>query len=299
MSRMHWDVLRYSGDSPRSNLLYHVGFIAPLLLTTLWIRPLTRDPLTRNLYKGMKTPLMSGETFETMRLMLVCLTILYRLLIMPRYLQAYLNIAYDKVSAAENNTFYIALHYINSLQVAELKQEAGKISNLELQRKVVRVFYYLCVVTLQYTAPMILILYLCFLYKTLGGGSWTGGFTPATFSESGGQAAAAGAELDTEFQEVEVADTRDMDIGIGTIIQQEESVEAIKHQFSLAWISVKNVRISFCSKMFYVLFFIFLFFCSGFHHGGVSRVARLLDLVVLFCLVLLRRHRSRIPVILL
>jgi len=221
MSRMHWDVLRYSGDSPRSNLLYHIGFIAPLLLTTLWIRPLTRDPLTRNLYKGMKTPLMSGETFETMRLMLVCLTILYRLLIMPRYLQAYLNIAYDKV--------------------AELKQEAGKISNLELQRKVVRVFYYLCVVTLQYTAPMILILYLCFLYKTLGGGSWTGGFTPATFSESGGQAAAAGAELDSEFQEVEVADTRDMDIGIGTIIQQEESVEAIKHQFSLAWISVKNV----------------------------------------------------------
>merc|ERR1719192_2473591 len=221
VSRMHWDVLRYSGDSHRSNILYHVGFIAPLLVTTLWVRPLTRDPLTRNLYKGMKTPLMSGETFETMRLMLVCLTILYRLLIMPRYLQAYLNIAYDKV--------------------AELKQEAGKISNLELQRKVVRVFYYLCVVTLQYTAPMILILYLCFLYKTLGGGSWTGGFTPATFSESGGQAAAAGAELDSEFQEVEVADTRDMDIGIGTIIQQEESVEAIKHQFSLAWISVKNV----------------------------------------------------------
>ena len=98
------------------------------------------------------------------------------------------------------------ISYIDSLQVAELKQEAGKISNLELQRKVVRVFYYLCVVTLQYTAPMILILYLCFLYKTLGGGSWTGGFTPATFSESGGQAAAAGAELDSEFQEVEVAE---------------------------------------------------------------------------------------------
>merc|ERR1712025_879807 len=90
--------------------------------------------------------------FETMRLYMVVLTILYRLFIMPRYLQAYLNIAYDKV--------------------AELKQEAGKISNLELQRKVVRVFYYLCVVTLQYTAPMILILYLTFLYKTLGGGSW-------------------------------------------------------------------------------------------------------------------------------
>ena len=47
VSRMHWDVLRYSGDSARSNILYHIGFIAPLLLTTLWVRPLTRDPLTR------------------------------------------------------------------------------------------------------------------------------------------------------------------------------------------------------------------------------------------------------------
>merc|ERR1719422_1299888 len=103
---------------------------------------------------GMKEPLMTPEMFETMRLYLVFFTILFRLLIMPRYLQAYLNIAYDKV--------------------AELKQEAGKISNVELQRKVVRVFYYLCVVTLQYIAPMILILYLSFLYKTLGGGSWTG-----------------------------------------------------------------------------------------------------------------------------
>ena len=54
--------------------------------------------MTRNLYKGMKEPLMTAESFETMRLSLVCLTILYRLLIMPRYLQAYLNIAYDKVS---------------------------------------------------------------------------------------------------------------------------------------------------------------------------------------------------------
>ena len=30
---MHWDVLRYSGDTARSNILYHIGFIAPLLLT--------------------------------------------------------------------------------------------------------------------------------------------------------------------------------------------------------------------------------------------------------------------------
>ena len=39
-------------------------------------------------------------------------------------------------------------------------------------------FYYLCVVTLQYVAPMVLILYLSFLYKTLGGGSWVGEVAP-------------------------------------------------------------------------------------------------------------------------
>ena len=48
------------------------------------------------------------------------------------------------------------------------------------------------------------------------------------------------------MQEVRVeqeVDTAEMDIGIGSIINQEESVEAIKHQFSLAWISVKNVSL--------------------------------------------------------
>ena len=59
-------------------------------------------------------------------------------------------------------------------RVAELKQEAGKISNVDLQRIVARIFYYLCVVTLQYVAPMILVLYLALMYKTMGGGTWTG-----------------------------------------------------------------------------------------------------------------------------
>ena len=129
------------------------------------------------------------------------------------------------------------------IKVAELKQEAGKISNVELQRKVVRVFYYLCVVTLQYIAPMILILYLSFLYKTLGGGSWSG--RVASESPKVDAAAASTVTKENDFQEVEVtpeqATTEDMEIGIGKIIHQEEAVEAITHSFSLAWISLKKV----------------------------------------------------------
>ena len=173
------------------------------------------------------------------------------------------------------------------VQVAELKQEAGKISNLDLQRKVVRVFYYLCVVTLQYTAPMILILYLSFLYKTLGGGSWTGGLV-----QGPGAAQEPVKEAGDEFQEVQV-DTEDMDIGIGSVINQEESVEAIKHQFSLAWNSVKNVS-KFVQNRSY----------SknpnpGVHPRGVQGAAGFLHLVVLLCLVLLSRDRRGLPVLLL
>jgi len=223
VARMHWDVLRYSGEHSRSKILHHIGFIAPLFLTTLWVKPLTRDPFTVRLYKGMSQPLMTSAQFETMRLYLVAVTVLFRLAIMPTYLQAYLNLAYDKVQ--------------------ELKQEAGKISNVDLQRRVIRVFYYLCVVTLQYTAPMILILYISFLYKTLGGGSW------AALSNDIGQVIEDGAcsledcNSADDFKEIEIpADiTSDKDIGIGDIINQEETVEAITEQFSLAWTSLKNV----------------------------------------------------------
>ena len=45
----------------------------------------------------MTEPLMTSAQFETMRLYLIAFTVFYRLLIMPSYLQAYLNLAYDKV----------------------------------------------------------------------------------------------------------------------------------------------------------------------------------------------------------
>merc|ERR1712025_683832 len=157
--------------------------------------------------------------FETMRLYMVVLTILYRLFIMPRYLQAYLNIGYDKV--------------------AELKQEAGKISNLELQRIVIRVFYYLCVVTLQYVAPMILILYLSFLYKTLGGGSWIG--EPATTLSAVSTSSIADVEGAEEFPEAVSESSDEVTLESLLPVQGGQTVEALQEQFSLAWSSLKHV----------------------------------------------------------
>merc|ERR550525_2040764 len=207
VARMHWDVLRYH-EASRSKVFLHIGFIAPLVLTCFWVRPLTREPLTVRIYRGRSEPLMTSAEFESLRLYLVAVTILFRLVLMPRYLQAYLNLAYDKVNM--------------------LRQEAGKISNVDLQRIVIRVFYYLCVVTLQYVAPMILILYLSFLYKTLGGGSWIGqtADTLSTVSNS-------------SISEVEGSDEVTLESLLP--VQGEQTVEALQEQFSLAWSSLKHV----------------------------------------------------------
>ena len=70
---------------------------------------------------------LTCEQFETIRLYLVVAVLAFRLVMMPTYLQSYLNMAYHKME--------------------ELKQEAGKISNVDLKKSIVRVFYYLCVVS--------------------------------------------------------------------------------------------------------------------------------------------------------
>jgi len=53
-------------------------------------------------------------------------------------------------------------------RIADLKKEAGRISSSELKKLVVRVYYYLCVVALQYLAPLVLLLFCAILLKTLG-----------------------------------------------------------------------------------------------------------------------------------
>lgn len=79
--------------------------------------------------------------------------VILRFAMMPTYLQAYLNLAFQRIE--------------------EQKKEAGRITNVDLQKKIASIFYYLCVVTLQYVAPIILCLYLTLMYKTLGDYSWS------------------------------------------------------------------------------------------------------------------------------
>nr|CAD7409353.1 unnamed protein product [Timema poppensis] len=127
MAKMHWDCL---SENNALKLLLNMSFASPFVAVLLWIKPVARDYLTSRVFTGMTGPLMSDSAFESMRLLFVVAAVVLRLALMPVYLQAYLNMAYYRLE--------------------EQKKEAGRITNIELQKKIAAVFYYLCVVTLQY-----------------------------------------------------------------------------------------------------------------------------------------------------
>lgn len=56
MARMQWDVLTYT-DNSFATMMIHLSFISPLFLTMMWVKPLSRDYLTKTVFKGMTDPL--------------------------------------------------------------------------------------------------------------------------------------------------------------------------------------------------------------------------------------------------
>ncbi|SPP77469.1 transmembrane protein 161B [Drosophila guanche] len=159
MAKMHWDSLKYCRGNRVMQVLLNLSFVLPFILVILWIRPISRDYLTVRVFQGMQQPLLTPHAFETLRLLLVIFVVVMRFALMPVYLQSYLNLAYDKI--------------------LDLRKEAGRITNVEFKQKISSIFYYLCVVTLQFAAPLILCLYLTLMYKSLGGFSWAGVFSEA------------------------------------------------------------------------------------------------------------------------
>lgn len=203
MAKMHWDSLRYCSENRFQRILLNISFASPFLLILLWVKPVSRDYLTGRVFHGMATPLMTEHAFETMRIVLIVFAVLLRLTLMPIYLQAYLNMAYYRVEAQ--------------------KKEAGRITNTELQKKIAAVFYYLCVVTLQYVAPAILCLYLAFMYKTLGNYSWAG-----LFSDPVAEECSVSSQPSDNFVPL-------------PSLNGEESIRQSAQQFTLALDSLKQV----------------------------------------------------------
>ncbi|XP_030421723.1 transmembrane protein 161B isoform X2 [Gopherus evgoodei] len=160
LAQMHLDALNLATGKITQTLL-HINFLAPLLMVLLWVKPITKDYIMNPPLGKESIPLMSEATFDTVRLWIVILLCALRLAMMRKNLQAYLNLAQKCVD--------------------QMKKEAGRISMVDLQKMVARVFYYLCVIALQYVAPLVMLLHTTLLLKTLGNYSW--GIYPESSSD--------------------------------------------------------------------------------------------------------------------
>ncbi|XP_071444348.1 transmembrane protein 161B [Hetaerina americana] len=197
MARMHWDCTRYCGERRFLKVLLNLSFASPLLVAILWVKPVSRDYLSNFTFSGMNAPMMTEGTFDSLRLAAVISMVLLRFILMPIYLQAYLNMAHNRIE--------------------EQKKEAGRIKNVDLQKKIAAVFYYLCVVTLQYVAPLLMCLFFTLMYKTMGGYSWLG--YPLVEEECSAE--------DSSFEELTSED--------------DESIELSARRFTLALSILKQV----------------------------------------------------------
>ncbi|XP_068615470.1 transmembrane protein 161B-like [Brachionichthys hirsutus] len=151
LAQMHLDALNLTTARFTQTLLY-INFLSPLIMVLLWVKPISKDYIMNPTLDKESVPLMTEQTFDTLRLWTIILLCVLRLAMMRHHLQAYLNLAQKCVD--------------------QMKKEAGRISTVDLQKMVARVFYYLCVIALQYVAPLVMLLHTTLLLKTLGGHSW-------------------------------------------------------------------------------------------------------------------------------
>lgn len=148
-ANMHLDSMYYVEKSTISRFaafLLNVSFFSPVFITLTWILPLSKDLLFVMNGKKMEM-LISNETFIFIRIHTFIFIVLGRLLVSRQLLQSHLNSARQKVD--------------------KFKLETGRMSNREVQRTVARVFYYLSAAALQYLAPLLLMLFLGLMVRTL------------------------------------------------------------------------------------------------------------------------------------
>ncbi|KAL9822713.1 LOW QUALITY PROTEIN: transmembrane protein 161B-like [Geothlypis trichas] len=146
LAQMHLDALNLATEKITQALL-HINFLSLLLMVLLCVKPITKGYIMNPPFGKESVPLMSEDTFDTMRLWIIILLCALRLVMMHSHLQAYLNLAQKFMD--------------------QVKKEASRISTIDLQKMVAQVFCYLCVIALQYISPLVMVLHSTLLLKTL------------------------------------------------------------------------------------------------------------------------------------
>lgn len=152
LAQTHLDALKMVADKPWIQILLHASFLAPVIIVLMWVKPISRDLLLHAPMGKETVQIMSDTAYNSFRLWMIVVLCLLRLAVARHHLQAYLNLA--------------------ERWVEQMKREAGRITVLEIQQRITRIYCYVTVVSLQYLGPIILTLHCTLLLKTLGDYSW-------------------------------------------------------------------------------------------------------------------------------
>jgi len=157
LANMYLDSLFYCSETRILLVLLHINFLAPLFLIFLWVTPIVQGPLMAGSWHGElenkeTEPFLTEKGYHNLRFILLLLFCVLRLSLVWRHLQSYLDMAHERIE--------------------KMKKETGRITNVDLQRKVARVFYYLSAAALQYLAPTILLVFSVLMLRLLGCTDW-------------------------------------------------------------------------------------------------------------------------------
>ncbi|CAB4021771.1 Hypothetical predicted protein [Paramuricea clavata] len=150
MSNMFVDSLEKFHSNRLLVVLLYLNFFAPLFLTLLWIKPLVREYVTGR--SGGNIYTISDTTFDHLRIAIILFCCAIRFVFTKIHLQVFLDVANRKI--------------------VRMKKEAGRISNITLQKKIITVFYYLTAASLQYLTPVILLIFFTITLRTAGTTDW-------------------------------------------------------------------------------------------------------------------------------
>jgi hypothetical protein len=97
-------------------LLHNVSFIAPLFISILWVKPLTRDLMVGHQKNSHTNQKLTDGSFDAFRLGALLAFCLLRLALLRSHLQSHLLMAQDRLK--------------------QIKREPGRIVAVELQSQV-------------------------------------------------------------------------------------------------------------------------------------------------------------------
>lgn len=157
LAKIHLLALKYTQSIIKRFFIY-INFILPLVISLCWFKSFTKRSISIELDEEPKlsqivlVELIKLVKSHSFKLYLIVILFFLRLVLYKTYAQAYLNTAY------ENATI--------------LRRSANKISSKKYISTVSQIYQYYGVVANQYILPLVILIFLTFLMKTMGNLNW-------------------------------------------------------------------------------------------------------------------------------